>query len=286
MRICLSDNEISSFVGGNLKNDTEIINHLNSCPNCFEQVTTVMSLIDENKDIYDQLNRSYEKMIYKNKLGLSFGLLKKYISDFIDNVLFPRKYYALGTAIVVALIVLNITDLEKTDIKDFSALNLAEEYGSALKNAKVNPFLQKEFAVINSDFDSDPNKKNAFEIGRNLLKMEAVLASGEKNDIKSYLDNITANPLIKQKDGALKEDGVGKIDIADGKWRIESYLKEIDPKLIPYIKYGVLVEASKYKAVKAESSDTELRDSVNELGISVGDMKKYNKILEKINESN
>ena len=65
-----------------------------------------------------------------------------------------------------------------------------------------------------------------------------------------------------------------------------SYLKEIDPKLIPYIKYGVLVEASKYKAVKAESRDTELRDSVNELGISVGDMKKYNKILEQINESN
>ena len=65
MRNCLSDNEISSFVGGDLKNDTEIINHLNSCPNCFEQVTTVMSLIDENKDIYDRLNRSYEKMIYE-----------------------------------------------------------------------------------------------------------------------------------------------------------------------------------------------------------------------------
>ena len=79
---------------------------------------------------------------------------------------------------------------------------------------------------------------------------------------------------------------VVKIDIADGKWRIESYLKEIDPKLIPYIKYGVLVEASKYEAVKAGASISELRDSVNELGISVGDIKKYNKILEQINESN
>ena len=93
------------------------------------------------------------------------------------------------------------------------------------------------------------------------------------------------NPLIKQKDSESKEDR-DEFDLADGKRRIESFLMEIDSKLIPYIKYGVLVEASKYEAVKAGASVSELRDSVNELGISVGDMKKYNKILEKINESN
>ena len=56
MRNCLTDNEISAFIDGDLKNRDEAVNHLNSCANCFEQVTTVMSLIDENKDIYDQLN--------------------------------------------------------------------------------------------------------------------------------------------------------------------------------------------------------------------------------------
>ena len=285
MRNCLSDNEISSFVGGDLKNDTEIINHLNSCPNCFEQVTTVMSLIDENKDIYDRLNRSYEKMIYKNKLVLSFGSIKIYISDFIDNVLSPRKYYALGTAIVVAFVVLNISDFESINKLDPSVLNLAKEQGSYLKESKVNPLWQKEFAVISKEFDSDPDKKNAFEIGRNLLKMEAVLDSEDRNEIRSYFENIAVNPLIKQKDSESKEDR-DEFDLADGERKIESFLMEIDSKLIPYIKYGVLVEASKYEAVKAGASVSELRDSVNELGISVDDMKKYNKILEKINESN
>ena len=284
MRNCLSDNEISSFVGGDLKNDTEIINHLNSCANCFDQVTTVMSLIDENKDIYDQLNRSYEEMVYKNKLFSFFDSLSKYISDFINDALLPRKYYAFGAAIVVALVVFNITDFEKTNIKDFSAINLAEKYGSALKNAKINPIWQKEFAAISSEFDAEPDKKNAFEIGKNLMKMEAVIASGKQEDVRNYFENIIASPLIKQKDGALKDVG-GAIDVAGGKKQIELYLKEIDSELVDYVKYGVFVEATKYEAAKSKFSDAELRDSVKELGISIEDMKKYNKILEKIKEA-
>ena len=54
---------------------------------------------------------------------------------------------------------------------------------------------------------------------------------------------------------------------------------------IPYIEFGVLVEASKYEAVKRDGSENKLKDSVNELEISVDDMKKYNRILQKLNES-
>ena len=168
MRDCLSDNEISAYVGGDLKNDTEIINHLNSCADCFDQVTTVMSLIDENKDVYEQLNQSYEEMVYKNKFFSFFDSMSKYIADFISDVLMPRKYYALGTAVVVALVVFNTTSFEKTEINEYSAINLAEKYGSAVKNAKINPIWQKEFASISRELDTEPDKKHAFEIGKNV----------------------------------------------------------------------------------------------------------------------
>ena len=56
-------------------------------------------------------------------------------------------------------------DFESINKLDPSVLNLAKEQGSYLKESKVNPLWQKEFAVISKEFDSDPDKKNAFEIG-------------------------------------------------------------------------------------------------------------------------
>ena len=284
MRDCLSDNEISAYVGGNLKNDTEIINHLNSCADCFDQVTTVMSLIDENKDVYDQLNQSYEEMVYKNKFFSFFDSLSKYIADFISDVLMPRKYYALGTAVVVALVVFNTTSFEKTEINEYSAINLAEKYGSAVKNAKINPIWQKEFASISKELDSEPAKRHAFEIGKNLMQIEAVIASGKKDEVRNYFNKISDNPLIKKKDSDKKvEDGT--FDIAGRKRQVDLYLKEMDSTLVDYVKYGVFVEAAKYEAAKSEIGDYDLRNSVKELGISAKDMKKYNNIFEKIRES-
>ena len=284
MRDCLSDNEISAYVGGDLKNDTEIINHLNSCADCFDQVTTVMSLIDENKDVYDQLNQSYEEMVYKNKFFSFFDSLSKYIADFINDVLVPRKYYALGTAVVVALVVFNTTSFEETEIIEYSAINLAEKYGSAVKNAKINPIWQKEFASISKELDTDTAKRHAFEIGKNLMQMEAVIASGKKDEVRNYFNKIAENPLIKQKDSDKKvEDGT--FDIAGRKRQVDLYLKEMDSELVDYVKYGVFVEAAKYEAAKSEIGDYDLRNSVKELGISADDLKKYNNIFEKIRES-
>ena len=284
MRDCLSDNEISAYVGGNLKNDTEIINHLNSCVDCFDQVTTVMSLIDENKDVYEQLNQSYEEMVYKNKFFSFFDSLSKYISDFISDVLMPRKYYALGTAVVVALVVFNTTSFEKTEINEYSAINLAEKFGSAVKNAKINPIWQKEFASISRELDIEPAKKHAFEIGKNLMQMEAVIASGKQDEVRNYFNKIAENPLIKHKDGDTNvEDGT--FDIAGRKRQVDLYLKEMDSTLVDYVKYGVFVEAAKYEAAKSEIGDYDIKNSIKELDISAKDMKKYNNIFEKIRGS-
>ena len=196
----------------------------------------------------------------------------------------PRKYYAFGAAIVVALVVFNITDFEKTNIKDFSAINLAEKYGSALKNAKINPIWQKEFAAISSEFDAEPDKKNAFEIGKNLMQMEAVIASGKQDEVRNYFNKIVENPLIKHKDGDSNvEDGT--FDIAGRKRQVDLYLKEMDSELVDYVKYGVFVEAAKYEAAKSEIGDYDIKNSIKELDISAKDMKKYNNIFEKIRES-
>ena len=77
MRTCLNDIEISAFVDGNIENKEEAIHHLNSCADCFEQVATVMNLIDENQKSYEQLNSAYENMVLKRGFVSYFELIRR-----------------------------------------------------------------------------------------------------------------------------------------------------------------------------------------------------------------
>ena len=58
MSKCLTDNQVSAFLDGDSKDRAETISHLNSCANCFEQVTTVRNFIEENRELSDQINQS------------------------------------------------------------------------------------------------------------------------------------------------------------------------------------------------------------------------------------
>ena len=124
----------------------------------------------------------------------------------------------------------------------------------------------------------------AFEIGKNLMQMEAVIASGKQDEVRNYFNKIVENPLIKHKDGDTNVVD-GTFDIASRKRQVDLYLKEMDSELVDYVKYGVFVEAAKYEAAKSEIGDYDLSNSVKELGISADDLKKYNKIFEKIREA-
>ena len=63
---CLNDNQMAAFIDGCCKDISRTVEHLNRCVRCFEHVTFVMNFIEEHKDLHEQLNRSYEKMISDN----------------------------------------------------------------------------------------------------------------------------------------------------------------------------------------------------------------------------
>ena len=60
---CLSDIQVAEFVDGCLSDNSSIIKHLNTCADCFEQVTDVMNFIEEYADECTELNDSYNNMI-------------------------------------------------------------------------------------------------------------------------------------------------------------------------------------------------------------------------------
>ena len=137
MRDCLNDKEVSAFVDGNLENKDEAIHHLNTCADCFEQVTTVMNLINENQKSYEQLNSAYENMVLKRGFVSYFDSIRRKVANFIDSLLpLPggantvsgfvlNRYSAIGATLVFAFIAVNIFQLTNTN--QFSAFKLAKE---------------------------------------------------------------------------------------------------------------------------------------------------------------
>ena len=84
MSRCLTDNEIAAFIDGELKDRNEAVSHLNSCVNCFEQVATVRNFIEENSELSEQIDRSYEGMISDHLLSVYFIRYKRKILNFIS----------------------------------------------------------------------------------------------------------------------------------------------------------------------------------------------------------
>ena len=75
---CLTDNEVACFIDHGKRergtwrsifNRVLLIEHLNSCVDCFEHVTSVMKLTAENKELCDSIDQSYKKMISDNSLA-------------------------------------------------------------------------------------------------------------------------------------------------------------------------------------------------------------------------
>jgi len=275
MRDCLNDKEVSSFVDGNLENKDEVIHHLNTCADCFEQVTTVMNLIDENQKSYEQLNSAYENMVLKRGFVSYFELIRRKLANFIDSLLplpggtntasgfLLNRYSAIGATLVFAFIAVNIFQLTNTN--QFSAFKLAKEYSIEYIRKELNTEspvkvrgVQSELADTNNEFEGEQDKKNAFELGNNIMKIEAILASGSQEDTTRYFDKILSNPLLKneidKQKGFERASGINNL-----KKQTDSVISGIDQKLLPFIKYGMVVELAKYesKAPKKKSKKIE-----------------------------
>ena len=63
---CLDDNQMAEFIDGCCQDTSRTVEHLNRCVECFERAVFVMEFIEENKELCDRINRSYEKMITDN----------------------------------------------------------------------------------------------------------------------------------------------------------------------------------------------------------------------------
>ena len=63
---CFDDNQMAQFIDGQTgKARQEYIEHLNTCPECFEACCIVMDLIAENEESYAQLCRAFTEMAKK-----------------------------------------------------------------------------------------------------------------------------------------------------------------------------------------------------------------------------
>ena len=296
MRNCLNDKEISAFVDGNIENKEEAIHHLNSCADCFEQVTTVMNLIDENQKSYEQLNSAYENMALKHGFASYFGAIKSKFANFIDDLLpspggsntvsgfVLNRYSAIGATLIFAFFAVNI--IQQTSKTQFSVFEIAKEYSIEYVRKELNTDspvkvrgVQSELADNNNEFDGEPDKNNAFEIGNNIMKIDAILASGNQEDTKKYFDNILSNPLLKKEID--KQKGFARAEgIENLKKQTDSVISGIDPKLLPYIKYGYAVELAKYES----KTPTQKNSKVEEIIIDLKKSDDYFKDSEKLTE--
>lgn len=259
MSECLTDNQISAFIDGDLENRTEAVNHLNSCVRCFEQVTYVMKFIEENSELSDQIDRSYEGMISDNLLSANFRRYKRNILNFINDLIpsagglnilsgnglsgiVLNRYSAIAATIAVAVFIGRMGK----EVSPTSGIiwKAASQSVSEIEETEINTLRQDKFDAISKELDADPEKKNAFELGKNLMKLETLFASGEKENLSAIFKEIVSNPLINKHDVQLNGNEKD-VTIDEVKNKLELYLDNIDHDLIDYIEFGILVEASK-----------------------------------------
>ena len=296
MSRCLTDNEIAAFIDGELKDRNEAVSHLNSCVNCFEQVATVRSFIEENSELSDQIDRSYEGMISDHLFAAYFRRYKRKVNNFINDLIpsagglkvfsgdglsgiVLNRYSAIAATMAVAVFIVQIG--KEQGPASGTIWKAASQSLSEIEDAEKNILRENKFDSFSEEqLEADPEKKNAFELGRYLMKLETLSASGEKENLTAVFKEIVSNPLINKPDLQLKVTE-NDFTVDQVKEQLELYLDSIDEDLIDYVEFGIFVEASKYKSVKSS-----LKDKVIELEISADDINKYIEILKQTDKSN
>ena len=85
---------MAGFIDGCCQDISRTVEHLNRCVECFERAVFVMEFIEENKELCDRINRSYEKMITDNSwdpqalakaCGLTIMLMAKNFGFFYEK---------------------------------------------------------------------------------------------------------------------------------------------------------------------------------------------------------
>ena len=59
-----------------------------------------------------------------------------------------------------------------------------------MKDKEIDPSQEEKFESVRKDFDSDPDKKNAVELGKIVMKMKAASLFEEKEKLKIYLKDL------------------------------------------------------------------------------------------------
>jgi hypothetical protein len=287
MNKCLTDNQVSAFLDGDPKDRAETISHLNSCVKCHEQVATVREFIEENCELCEQVDRSYENMISENYLSFYLKYFHRKLTNFLNDLIpskgglslvsdhvFSRYSAIAATAVTVALVIF-IGRLGQ-QISPTSGIIWEAASQSVSKNkqdGEINILKEKKFDEIIKELEAEPYKKSAFELGKNIMKMEAMFDSGEKDNLPVIFQDIVSNPLINKLNVKLNNDG-NDIQIEEIKDQLEEFLNNIDSHLIDYVEFGIFVESG-----KQNSAESYLKNNVNELGITTDDLNKYDEII-------
>ena len=207
MSNCLTDNEISAFIDGDLKNRAEAVNHLNSCVLCFEHVTDVINFIDENRELSDQINQTYDKMVSDHLLAAYFRRFNRKVTDFINDLIpsngglnlvsgyvFSRYSAIAATAVTVALAVF-IGRLGQQVIPTSGIIweAASQSVSNNRQESEINILREKTPDEVFKELETEPDKKSAFELGKNIMKMEAMFDSGEKDNLPVIVKKIVSN---------------------------------------------------------------------------------------------
>ena len=111
------------------------------------------------------------------------------------------------------------------------------------------------------------------------MKIEAILASGSLEDTGKYFDKILSNPLLKKEIDKQKgfERAAGTNNL---KKQTDSVIGGIDPKLLPYIKYGYAVELAKYESKSPKKKNSKAEEIIIDLKKSDDYFKDSKKLTE------
>ena len=176
MSNCLTDNEISAFIDGDLKNRDEAVNHLNSCVLCFEHVTDVMNFIDENRELSDQINQSYGKMVSDHLLAAYFRRYKRKVTNFINDLIpsagglnvfsgdglsgiVLNRYSAIAATVAVAVFIVQIG--KEQGPASGTIWKAASQSVSDMEETEINTLRQNKFDAIIFDSTVRNNSINS-----------------------------------------------------------------------------------------------------------------------------